>query len=124
MTLSLLHQIESCRTCDLVSLLHRCDDADTLRQKYQACRELGVLGVGVYALDFVSYTGDQGAANWAALSAVWPRPPIQPTTASALKSNDDGDAAADVKLSFGAPVVVGSSNRSHFYFPVRTTRNS
>ena len=49
------------------------DDADTLRMKCEACRTLGVLGVGVYAVDFVSYDVDQGAANWAALSSVWPR---------------------------------------------------
>lgn len=49
------------------------DNATTLRQKYEACRVLGVLGVGVYALDFVSYTSGQGAANWAALTDVWPR---------------------------------------------------
>ena len=49
------------------------DDATTLRQKYEACRTLGVLGVGVYALDFVSYETNQGATNWAALTDVWHR---------------------------------------------------
>lgn len=49
------------------------DDATTLRQKYEECRALGVLGVGVYALDFVSYETSQGVANWAALTDVWPR---------------------------------------------------
>ena len=49
------------------------DHETTLRQKYEACRVLGVLGVGVYALDFVSYTTSQAAANWAALTEVWSR---------------------------------------------------
>lgn len=49
------------------------DNADTLREKYQACDALGVLGVGVYAADFVDYTIAQGSDNWAALASVWPR---------------------------------------------------
>jgi di-N-acetylchitobiase len=61
------------------------DDASTLRQKYEYCRTLGVLGVGVYSLDFVSYETSQGAANWAALTDVWPRPAQPPTV---LKTDD------------------------------------
>lgn len=49
------------------------DAADTLREKYQTCRALGVRGVGVYAVDFVDYITGQGRDNWEALADTWPR---------------------------------------------------